>query len=100
VRAHETPLGGIGLVGEAITPVRTPGRVVVCGRFGFDAPVAEIVLGHFWPWRSRRRVDGCAGGLQPDRRIGDVVLRGAVVRDEGWPTTTDRKTHWPTRRRN
>ena len=79
-----TRLAGAGLVGETLLLDRTGGAVAVCGRFGFGAPVAAILMEHLVAMGVRRFVSmGSAGGLDPGHRIGDVVLCTAAIRDEG-----------------
>lgn len=83
-REPHAKLVGAGLVGETLLLDRTEGRVAVCGRFGFGAPVAAILMEHLIALGVQRFVSmGTAGGLDPAHRIGDVLLCTAAVRDEG-----------------
>ena len=62
----------------------TGGRVGIVGHFGIGAPVAAIVLKELAAAGTSAFVSiGTAGSLQPDLRVGDLVLCDAAVRDEG-----------------
>jgi uridine phosphorylase len=62
----------------------TVGRLGVVGGFGIGAPIAAIVLEELIALGVRRVVAvGTAGTLQPDVRIGDLVLCDRAIRDEG-----------------
>ena len=62
----------------------TSGRVGIVGHFGIGAPVAAIVLEELAAAGTSAFVSiGTAGSLQPNLRVGDLVLCDAAVRDEG-----------------
>ena len=62
----------------------TDHRVGVLGGFGFGAPVAALLMEDFIALGTERFVSiGTAGGLQPDRSVGDIVLCNRAIRDEG-----------------
>jgi uridine phosphorylase len=63
---------------------RTGGAVGLVGDFGFGAPVVSIIVEHLTALGVQYFFSfGLAGGLQPDDRIGDIVLCTSAVRDEG-----------------
>jgi uridine phosphorylase len=62
----------------------TDHRVGVLGGFGFGAPVATLLMEDFIALGTRKFVSiGTAGGLQSDRRVGDIILCDRAIRDEG-----------------
>lgn len=62
----------------------TAGRIAVCSGFGIGAPVVVTVMELLIALGVRRFANiGMAGGLQPDARVGDLVLCDAALRDEG-----------------
>jgi uridine phosphorylase len=62
----------------------TDHRIGVLGGFGFGAPVATLLMEDFIALGTRKFISlGTAGGLQPGRRVGDIVLCERAIRDEG-----------------
>jgi uridine phosphorylase len=62
----------------------TDGRVGVLGQFGIGAPAAAVVLEELAAAGTHSFISiGTAGSLQHDLQIGDLVLCGAAIRDEG-----------------
>jgi uridine phosphorylase len=62
----------------------TDHRIGVLGGFGFGAPVATLMMEDFIALGTKKFISlGTAGGLQPGRRVGDVVLCERAIRDEG-----------------
>jgi uridine phosphorylase len=62
----------------------TEHRVGVLGGFGFGAPVATLMMEDFIALGTKKFISlGTAGGLQPGRRVGDIVLCDRAIRDEG-----------------
>jgi uridine phosphorylase len=77
-----TPAGGFA--GEFALLADTGGRIGLSGNFGIGAPVVTILLEEFAAFGVRRFVSiGTAGALARDLRIGDVVVCGRAIRDEG-----------------
>jgi uridine phosphorylase len=73
-----------GFFGEMFLLTETHHRVGIIGHFGVGAPQAVIHLEEFIAWGVRRFVSvGTAGSLQPDLRVGDLVLCERAIRDEG-----------------
>jgi uridine phosphorylase len=63
---------------------RTAGKVAVAAFFGIGAPAVHAPMEVMGALGTRRFLSlGVAGGLQPDGRIGDLVVCDAAVRDEG-----------------
>ena len=59
-------------------------KVGVVGGFGIGAPAACVVLEGLIAFGVKRFVSvGFAGSLQPDLRIGDIVVCDKAIRDEG-----------------
>lgn len=59
-------------------------RIAVAGNFGIGAPVAAALMEELFAFGVRRFVSlGLAGGLQPDLRVGDLVICDRALRDEG-----------------
>jgi uridine phosphorylase len=62
----------------------TDHRVGVLGGFGFGAPIASLLMEDFIALGTQKFISiGTAGGLQRDRRVGDIVLCDRAIRDEG-----------------
>jgi uridine phosphorylase len=59
-------------------------RVGILGGFGFGSPVAALLMEDFIALGTTKFISiGTAGGLQKDRRVGDIVLCNRAIRDEG-----------------
>jgi uridine phosphorylase len=63
---------------------RSGGRVGVLAFFGIGGPAVATLVDTLAALGTRRFVNlGAAGGLQPDSRVGDLVVCERAVRDEG-----------------
>jgi nucleoside phosphorylase len=63
---------------------RTAGRVGVLAYFGIGGPAVATAVDTLAALGTRRYLNlGAAGGLQPDGRVGDLVVCDRAVRDEG-----------------
>jgi uridine phosphorylase len=67
-----------------VTLPSTGHRFGVLGDFGFGAPIAALLMEDFIALGTQKFISiGTAGGLQRDRRVGDIVLCNRAIRDEG-----------------
>jgi len=72
------------MAGDFYLLLRTGRHVGVVGGFGIGAPVAATVVEELIAHGTTAFINiGTAGGLQKDRRIGDLVVCSQAVRDEG-----------------
>jgi uridine phosphorylase len=63
---------------------RLGGRVGVMAYFGIGAPAVAAAVDTLAALGTRRFLNlGAAGGLQPDARVGELVVCSSAVRDEG-----------------
>lgn len=62
----------------------TGGKVAVAGNFGIGAPAAAVLLEELIGFGVKRFISvGTAGALQKNIRVGDLMVCGKAIRDEG-----------------
>jgi hypothetical protein len=80
----DPPARGSSLHGRLLPLPSTGGTIGLAGQFGIGAPAAAAVLEELTAMGTTDFVSiGTAGSLQRDLGVGELVLCGAAIRDEG-----------------
>ncbi len=84
VIAAEQPERVACVTGKLYPLPSTGGRVVLAAEFGIGAPAAAMLMELLIAMGARQFISiGTAGAIDPGLQIGDLVLCGEAVRDEG-----------------